>query len=317
LAALMFADVTAARLHHLSNRNFFIGSTAIKSLDGLIDPADSGGIDTADTAFDFTLAGSYVLWAPDDRTNLRVGATFFSEDYTDFSLYDTQMLGATVALNRIVDGHLLGVRVGTSEVWIAGEDYVRNTDITISDRFAFNDSWALQVNGRYRDVVATDPSYAYLDGRTFDIGLTLDGLQRSPWRFDYTFRRESRRDDYYQIANEAGTVFDSFRSYSRDYHRVRSHYKWNWNDSWSQIISAGVRFANYENADLFLSDPVDSTLTDMLRDTFRYEYETELVWAFSDRLQFRGGVEFLSEDSNIDLYDFDSLQFDIGASYAF
>ena len=120
-----------------------------------------------------------------------------------------------------------------------------------------------------------------------------------------------------EFTSEAGSVFDGFLSYSRESHRIRGRYEYQWSDKLVQAFTASLQKTEYDDPNRFLEFIDDTRLTEVLRDGIRYSVGTELSWSVNDRLRILGDIEFDDEDSNIDQYDFDSLQIGFGVDYFF
>ena len=317
LLLMMFEDIDDGRRHKLTERGFMYVSGKAKGVDGLVDPEDTSAIDATDTAFDMMLAGSVSLWAPDETTSIRVGANLFREDYVDYSEFDLMLLGATAQAERIVGSNLLKLQVGFSQVTLGGDDYLSYADLSLSDTIILSDAWDLRVSALWRDTTSDNVEYEHHAGNSYGIGFDLLGREDNPWRLDYLYRSNDAADDVVQFTNAAGDVLDGFLSYSRDYHRIRGRYEHNWTEKLSQTLTASWQQTEYHDPNLFLADPADTVLTETLRKGTRYFLATEISWSVNDRLRILGDIEFYDEESNIDQYDFDSLQIGIGLDYFF
>lgn len=317
LFALPSDDWSSVSRQQISNRNFAYISAKAKGVDGLIDPDDTIAVDTSDAAFDVLLAGSMTVWAPDANTNVRIGANLFREDYVDFSDYNLQMLGLSTQLHRTFGRNLLKVQLGASDLSLGGEDYLGYKDFGLTNTMALNDRWDFQVSGLYRDISSDNTDFDYYEGNMLRAALELRGRDSNPWRFDYTYRNDEAADRFLQFTNDDGDVFDGFLSYSRDYHRIRGRYDLNWNERLSQTFTASMRSTEYDDPNLYLESMADTALTETIRDGFRYLIGTEISWTVNDRIRLLGEVEYFDENSNINEYDFDSLQFGIGFDYMF
>ena len=316
LLLLAFSDADSSPEHVLSDRSFVYLSGRAIGVNGLIDPDDTTAIDATDAAFDMMLAGNLKL-GNFDKTRISVGGRMFSEDYVDYSEFDLRLLGATFQVDRLFGRNLLSLELGYSNITLGGDDYLSYSDITLSDTVILNDRWDLEISGQYRQVSSDNVEYNHYDGDAIKLGLALRGRDDNPWRIDYSYRINDAADDDVEFTNEAGDVFDGFLSYSRTSHRIRGSYEHRWSDKLTQTFTASLYTAEYDDPNRFLEFVDDTRLTEVLRDATRYSFGTEISWTVNDRLRILGDIEFDDEDSNIDLYDFDSLQIGIGVDYFF
>jgi hypothetical protein len=316
LLLLSFPDADARAQHVLAARSYLYLSSKAKGVNGLVDPNDTTAVDATDTAIDMMLAGNLNLLSY-DSTRISIGGHVFREDYMDYSEFDLQLLGATFQVDRVFGNNLLKLQSGYSTVTLGGDDYLSYTDVALSDTIILNDKWDLKVSGMFRQVSSDSAEFDHYDGDAVSIGFEFKGREDNPWRLDYAWRRSDAADDYVEFTNEAGDVFDGFLSYSRDSHRIRGRYEREWSDNLSQSFSASLRKTEYHDPNLFLEFIDDTSLTEILREGTRYSIGTEISWSVNDRLRILGDIEFYDEDSNIDEYDFDSLQIGIGVDYFF
>ena len=316
LLLLSFMDVETAPKHVLANRSFAYLTGKAKSVDGLVDPDDNTGINAADAAFEIMLAGNLNLWSTDDA-RFSVGANLFREDYVDYSDFDLQLLGVSAQLDKVLGQNLLKLQLGYSNVQLGGDDYLSYADITISDTIILSDSWNLKVSAMLRDISSDNAEYSHYAGDAVKVGIEFKGREDNPWRVDYAWQSSDAADDYVELSNEDGDIFDGFLSCSRSYHRFRMHYDHAWNDRLSQTFTASLRTTEYDDPNRFLEYADDATLTEILRKGTRYSIGSEVSWSASDRLRVIGDIEFYDENSNIDQYDFDSLQIGIGVDFFF
>lgn len=316
LFLLSFSGADARPQHVLTDRSYMYVSGKAKGVNGLVDPDDTTAIDATDIATDMLLAGNLNL-GNYDNTRVGIGGRLYREDYVDYSEFDLQLLGATFQVDRVFGSNLLKLQLGYSNVTLGGDDYLSYADLTLSDTIILNDSWDLKLSGLYRQVSSDNVEYDHYDGDAIKIGLELKGRDDNPWHLDYAYRIDDAADDYAQYTNDAGDAFDGFLSYSRDSHRIRGRYEYQWNDKLFQTFTASLRKTEYDDPNLFLEFIDDTSLTEILRDGIRYSIGTEVSWSVTDRLRILGDIEFEEEDSNIDQYDFDSLQIGIGVDYFF
>lgn len=317
LLVLSFDDRTDAPGKVVNRRNLWFISGNVKSVDGLVDPDDSVALDESDTAFDLLAAGSLTLWSPDDRNSWRIGANVFSERHSDFSEYDLQVLGGWTQYEHSFGRNLLQLQFGLSDIRFGGEDYLGYTDFVLANTIALTPVWDLKASALYREISANNPDYAFYAGDAMQLGLELRGKSDTWWRFEYRYRREDLADRYLEFTNDEGAVFDGFQSYSRDYHQLAARYDLTWSDRLTQTFSALLRSTEYADANLFLESGDDPALTEATRDGWRWSFGSELTWSVSERMNLLFEIEYLDEDANIDLYDFDSLRIGVGADYLF
>ena len=313
--ALMFAE-QPSRTQRRPQSYAFI-STQSSIVDGILDPVDTTIEDAADSSLSVFFAGSVPVWNTEGYPSLSLGGAVYRESYSEFSAYDIASTNVFASLDGGRDPYYWGLEFGYTEFQLGGEDYVNHRDISFSNEFALSANLDLMVLVRFTDVTSPTAQYLRYEGELRELTVGLDGGDRLHWGVDVGYRVEDRLDETTQLVNDSGANFQGFRSYSRDNLQLRVRLDWDYNRDWFQVLEASVRQTDYHDPDLYLTDRSQSSLTSLTRSASRFTLRAELGRWIGYRLKIAAFVEYLDEDANNDIYDFDSLLFSVGLDYMF
>ncbi len=313
--ALMFVeDSSPTQRRH---RSYAFLSTQTNVVDGILDPNDTTVVDAKDTSLSVLFAGTLSIWNRTSYPSLSLGGSVYRENYSDFSEYDIASTNVFTELEGGPNQYEWGLRLGYTEFQFGGEDYVDHLDLSFSNEFELSNGLDFLAAARLTDVTSPTAEYRRYEGELRDFSIGLGGGDRLNWRVDLGFRVEDRLDETTVLVNDSGQTFLGFRSYSRDIQRLSGRLSWDYNSYWYQVLEAGLRQTDYHDPDLFLTDSNQGSLTALTRSADRITLRAEVGRWIGNRLKIVGLVEYLDEDSNNDIYDFDSLLLSIGLDYMF
>ncbi|MEE8238261.1 MAG: tetratricopeptide repeat protein [Gammaproteobacteria bacterium] len=315
MMALMFVDESSPTQR--TPRSYAFLSTHTNVVDGILDPNDTTVVDAQDTSLSVLFAGTLAVWNRTSYPSLSVGGAVYRENYSEFSEYDIASTNVFTELDGGPDRYEWGLRLGYTEFQFGGEDYVDHLDLSFSNEFELSNGLNLLASARLTDVTSPTVQYLRYEGELRDFNIGLGGGDRLNWRVDLGYRVEDRLDETTVLVNDSGQTFLGFRSYSRDIQRLSGRLSWDYNSYWYQVLEAGLRQTDYHDPDLFLTDSNQGSLTVLTRSADRITLRAEVGRWIGNRLKIVGLVEYLDEDANIDIYDFDSLLLSIGLDYMF
>jgi hypothetical protein len=316
LLSLLFEDSFPAAAQRSVPQAFAFASVETQWVDGIIDPDDSAATEAADSALALLIAGSAPVWAPNDTTNIRLGGSYYQVDYDEFDAYNIAAASGFSELENRVGNHQWRTRVGISHLWLDGVDYVRQHDLRLTDTISLNSKIDLRLGIRYINVDSPSSQFDRYQGDIYELTGGVASRGRWDWRLDYSYRTEDRQDQQLSFVNDAGSELGGFRSYSRDLHQISARLNWAWNSRWEQELLASVRVADYHDADRFLDSSTQS-MTQLNREATRFAFRTEVRRLFSDKFWLTGKIDWLDENANNDLYDFDGLTISFGLEHRF
>lgn len=298
-------------------RSYAFISTYTNSVDGILNPDDTTVEDAADSSLAVFIAGAIPVWNRTGYPSVSVGGSIYRENYSEFSAYDIASTNVFAELDGGLDETNWGLKLGYTQFQLGGEDYVDHRDLSFSKSFALRDDFDFTVTARLTDVTSPTAQYLRYEGELRDLTVGFTGGDRVNWRVDLGYRNEDRLDETTQLVNDSGQNFQGFRSYSRDSLQIRGRMDWDYNGYWYQVLEVSVRQTDYHDPDLFLADSSQSSLTALTRSASRLTVRAEVGRWIGNRLKIAGLVEYLDENANNDVYDFDSLLFSIGLDYMF
>ena len=313
--ALMFVEQSSSTQR--GPRSYAFISTQTNVVDGILDPDDTTVEDAKDSSLAVLVAGTLAVWNRTSYPSLSVGGSVYRENFSEFSEYDIASTNVFTRLDGGPDRYEWGLKLGYTEFQLGGQDYVDHSDLSFSNEYAVSDRLNLMATARLTDVTSPTAEYRRYEGELRDLTIGLDGGDRLNWRVDLGYRVEDRLDETTVLVNDSGQTFLGFRSYSRDIQRLSGRLSWDYNNYWYQVLEAGVRQTDYHDSDLFLTDSNQSSLTALTRSADRITLRAEVGRWIGNRLKIVGLVEYLDEDANNDIYDFDSLLLSIGLDYMF
>ena len=313
--ALMFAEQSGPTQRR--PRSYAFISTQTNVVDGILDPVDTTVQDAADSSVSLFFAGSVPVWNRTGYPSLSLGGALYRENYSEFSAYDIASTNVFADLDGGRDGYYWGFELGFTEYQLGGEDYVNHRDFSFSNEFALSGNLDLMASVRITDVTSPTAQYRRYEGELRELTVGLAGGNRLNWGVDLGYRVEDRLDETTLLVNDSGVNFQGFRSYSRDNLQLRVRMDWDYNADWYQVLEASVRQTDYHDPDLYLTDSSQASLTALTRSADRFTLRAELGRWIGYRLKIAALVEYLDEDANNDIYDYDSLLFSVGLDFMF
>lgn len=298
-------------------RRFAFLSLETSQVDGIVDPDDSAADDESDTTTSLLAAGNLSLSPTNAELDWKVGGSFFTEKYSDFSQYDVDAYHAYTSIGGYSGDHKMEAKLGYTKFNRDGADYIDQAELALKDTLTLSKNRKLVLHGKLIDVTSPEDTYNYYAGTLTEVGGELRGGKKLKWRLGATWRTEDRNDRQTTLTNSNGDNFDGFTSYSRDWLRIRGRTSWPWSDKWQQKLELSWRMTDYQDEDQYLASSSDAALTSLRRNADRIGFKTELTREITSHLDLNLRYEYLDEDSNNDGYDFTSETISAGMSYLF
>lgn len=316
------------RLLNLSTESFIdepstTGRYALVSLessylDGLIDPNDGTDTDAQDTSTTLLVAGGINLPTHAKKVNWLGGVSYYTEKYAAFSVYDVDALSLHMGLSRQQKESSLQARIGYTHYELAGIPYLNQAEFRLENKKNIRQNLKLITTGRLTSISSETDNYKHSAGKLYGLSAEIRGGTNLSWRAGLSARRENRGSQLNEITIPAtGELATAVTAYSKDWIKLYGRLSWKVSDKWHHNISASWRTARHQDDEQYLSNNEDEELTSLRRQTERVTLKAEMSYALTKNLDAHLGYQFLSDNANIDDYDFTSHRLSAGINVLF
>ncbi|MGV6818084.1 MAG: hypothetical protein ACWA44_12545 [Thiotrichales bacterium] len=285
---------------------------------GLTDPEDSSDADAKDTSTAILAAGGLALPLGKNPLKWLAGASYYAENYSDFSAYDVSALSIHTGISNQFSANKVLARAGYTQFKLAGAPYLNQSELRLQNRYRLSRELELVTTGKLIDINSPTSAYAHSAGELFGISAKLQGNSDLKWRLSISAQRENRGSQSVNIAIPAtGEYVTTHTSYSRDWVKLSGKLSWPLKTKWRQSLAASWRSAFYQDSESYLANADDEDLSEQQRKVQRLTLKTELSRRLTNQLEATLGYQYLNDDANIDFYDFNSHTISMGITAMF
>ena len=226
-----------------------------------------------------------------------VDASYFRIDFFDDDLYDDSQLGFGVRNEKSVAAWELRSHLGFNKRSYANDDFQSTVKLDLQARHDFERARRMYLRYIYEDIKSDNVLYDYLQG------------WRQRVRAEY---REYRRDHiarlYYELElndREDLDITGFSASYSPTRHTLRGKYTFVLDAQKS--ITADLSFRS--------SDYPETVSLDRQDDRWRFALEAD--YRLDRNTRIRGKLQYISNDSSVEIYDYDKSIISLGITHLF
>ena len=252
--------------------------------------------DVSDSFYDIFVSADTVIQGQREQGWL-IDASYFRIDFMDNDLYDDSQLGVGIRNQRDVGDWALKTHVSFSQRDYADEDFQSIVKFDLLGKTSLSRAERLYLRYIYEDINSDNTLYDYLQG------------WRQRARIEYrNYQRLSNSQLYYELElndRQDINVTGYSASYSPTRHGVHGKYTHIIDARWSLTGDVSYRFSDYP-----------ATITQSRQDD-RWRFAIEADYRLDKKTRLRTKLQHISNESTLDIYDYDKSVLTVGLTRLF